>query len=94
MKTDTSSRYYSEKNIKIGNETTYDFKKMDKHLKPELVIQNKRELMFGSKGTHTVMRYHTEHRKFLIVRKGRIHVKMTPWKSNKLLHVTKDLRKL
>lgn len=90
MKTDTGSRFYSEKNIKLANETSYDFTKLDKHLKPELIIQSKRDVLFGSKGVHTVMRYHTEHRKFLVVRKGRINVKMTPWKSNKLLHVTKD----
>ncbi len=90
MKTDTSSRFYSERNYKIANETSYDFSKMDAHLKPHLTLQSKRELLFGSKGAHTVMRYHTEHRKFLAVRKGRIHVKMTPWKSNRLLHVVKD----
>lgn len=33
MKTDTSSRFYSEKNIKLANETSYDFTKLDKHLK-------------------------------------------------------------
>ena len=90
MKTDTSSRFYSEKNNKLANESSYDFTNLDKHLKPELIIQSKRDVLFGSKGVHTVMRYHTEHRKFLVVRKGRINVKMTPWKSNKLLHVTKD----
>lgn len=53
-------------------------------------MYSKRELLFGSKGAHTVMRYHSEHRKFIAVRKGRIHLKMTPWRSNKYLHVTKD----
>ena len=90
MKTDTSSRFYSERNLKIANETSYDFKKLDTHLKPHLTVHSKRELLFGSKGAHTVMRYHTEHRKFLAIRKGRVHVKMTPWRSNRLLHVKKD----
>jgi len=90
LKTDTSSRFYSERNAKITNETSFDFTKLDTHLKPALTIHSKRELLFGSKGAHTVMRYHTEHRKFLAIRKGRIHVKMTPWRSNRLLHVTKD----
>lgn len=90
MNTDTNSRFYSEKNSKLANESSFDFSSLDKHLKPELVIQSKREVLFGSKGAHTVMRYHTEHRKFMVVRKGRVNVKMTPWKSHKLLHVTKD----
>lgn len=90
MKTDTSSRFYSERNFKITDETGYDFTKLDTHLKPHLTMYSKRELLFGSKGAHTVMRYHTEHRKFLVVRKGRVHIKMTPWRSNRLLHVTKD----
>jgi len=90
MKTDTSSRFYSERNYKIANETSYDFTKLDTHLKPQFTIHSKREMLFGSNGAHTVMRYHTEHRKFLVIRKGRIHVKMTPWRSNTLLHVTKD----
>ena len=90
MKTDTSSRFYSERNFKIANETSFDFTKLDTYLKPYLTMHSKRELLFGSKGAHTVMRYHTEHRKFLAIRKGRVHVKMTPWRSNRLLHVTKD----
>ena len=90
MTTDMKSRFYSERNDKIANETSYDFNNMDDILKPNLVIHTKRELLFGSKGAHTVMRYHTEHRKFLAVRKGRIHVKMTPWRSRKYLHVLKD----
>jgi hypothetical protein len=90
MTTDTKSRFYSERNDKIANETSFDFNRIDDHLKPNLVIHTKYELMFGSKGAHTVMRYHTDHRKFLCVRKGRIHVKMTPWRSSKYLHITKD----
>jgi hypothetical protein len=90
MKTDTSARFYSEGNSKIVSEINFDFTKLDAHLKPALTIQSKRELLFGSRGAHTVMRYHTEHRKFLAIRNGRIHVKMTPWRSNRLLHITKD----
>jgi hypothetical protein len=90
MNADTSARFYSERNSKIASETSYDFTKLDTHLKPALTIQSKRELLFGSNGAHTVMRYHTEHRKFLAIRKGRIHVKMTPWRSNRFLHITKD----
>jgi len=90
MTTDMKSRFYSERNDKIAGETSYDFNDMDDILKPNLVLHSKRELLFGSKGAHTVMRYHTEHRKFMAVRKGRIHVKMTPWRSGKYLHVLKD----
>lgn len=90
MKTDTSARFYSERNSKIVSEIKYDFTKLDELLKPALTINSRCELLFGSKGAHTVMRYHTEHRKFLVIRKGRIHVKMTPWRSIRLLHLTKD----
>jgi hypothetical protein len=90
INTDTSARFYSERNSKITSEICFDFKKLDTHLKPALTIQSKREMLFGSKGAHTVMRYHTEHRKFLAIRNGRINVKMTPWRSNRLLHITKD----
>ena len=84
-KTDPKSRFYSENNPTVKNN-----KIADELLQPTFTVFSKPDLLFGSKGARTAMKYHTNSRKFVCVNTGKIQVKMTPWKSRKYLHYTHD----
>jgi hypothetical protein len=92
MNTDPHKKYYLENNSDFVEETELSthFRTLDSHLKPSLAIQTKYDLCLGSKNASTPMKYHTNDRMFLVVARGKIHVKMTPWKSSKYLHPQKD----
>ena len=91
MQTDPKSRFFSEKNEGFMEENLQ--KKMttaNEFLKPTFTVQIKYDIMFGSKNVCTPIRYHTEYRKFLCVNSGKIHVKMTPWRSHNYLYPYND----
>ena len=92
VKTDTSSKYYSNQNQSLIYETGLDkyFKQLDKYLQPMFSVFSKYDIMFGSSGTTTPLTYHTYERRFVYVNGGKISVKMTPWRSNKYMVVNKD----
>jgi hypothetical protein len=92
VKTDTSSKYYSNQNQSLIYETGLDkyFKHLDKYLQPMFSVFSKYDVMFGSSGTTTPLTYHTYERRFVYVNGGKISVKMTPWRSNKYMVVNKD----
>ena len=50
--------------------------------------------MIGSRGAYTPLRWSATPRNFVVVCQGRIHVKMTPYKSEKYLHAVSDYSKL
>ena len=87
MKTDTKSRFFSENNTELADNK---YPNVDSHLMPSMIVNSRRDLMFGSKGASTPTRYHTEYRNFICVRSGKIQVKMTPWKSRKYLFPVSD----
>ena len=88
IKTDPKSRFYSENNTDLANE--FADKNMDEFLKPDFNAHAKYDIMFGSTGSRTPVRYHTNSRVFISVKTGKIQVKMTPWKSKKYLHPIND----
>ena len=92
VKTDTSSKYYSNQNQSLIYETGLDkyFKQLDKYLQPMFSVFSKYDVMFGSAGTTTPLTYHTYERRFVYSNGGKISVKMTPWRSNKYMVVNKD----
>ena len=93
MRTDTNAHFFTENNFEFVEEGTLidtKFDILDSLFKPNFTIQKKYDVMFGSKNAGTPLRYHVDYRKFLIVMKGKITVKMTPWKSSKYLHEMKD----
>lgn len=91
METDDKSRFYSENNHNIIEDVVeHHYKTMDDFLKPKYVLQTKYDIMFGSNGAYTALKYHTHYRHFITVQTGRIAVKMTPWKSRKILKVDND----
>lgn len=67
-----------------------EFAELNAYLKPAFTIETKYDVMMGSKEASTPLRYHTNERQFLVVSSGKIHLKMTPWKSRKYLHPIMD----
>ena len=92
MKSDAKSLYFSENNSDFIEETGLDkqFQDFNYYLKPNFIIYTKYDICIGSIQTVTPLRYHTDYRKFLIVSQGKIHVKMTHFKSSKYLKLIKD----
>jgi hypothetical protein len=92
MNSDSKSAYFSENNKDFVEESgllsLWQFN--DEYLKPNFTVQTKYDIMLGSRGSITPLRYHTNFRHFLSVQTGKIHVKMTPWKSTKYLYQIKD----
>jgi len=80
-KTDPKSRFYSENNTDIPTDIT-----ADELLKPMSTLISKTDVLFGAKGARTAMKFHTNSRKFICVKSGKIQIKMTPWRSRKQLH--------
>jgi len=89
--TDDAARFFSDRNDEFVQETLDTFyRPMDDYLKPPMVVQTKYDLLFGSMGAYTPLRYHTDYRRFILVQSGKVQVKMTPWKSRKWLYPEND----
>ena len=96
LKTDTTSRYFSENNQSFIDEAgLYKiFSHLDLELKPKYSIQSKYDILLASSGVCTPFRYHTNSRKFLYVVSGSIKMKMASNKYSKYLHEIKDFENL
>jgi len=91
MDTDSKSRFYSENNDELVEDiSTTKLSVLNKYFQPTFTVNAKYDIMFGSKNAYTSMRYHTNYRQFICINSGKIHVKMTPWKSRKYLHPEND----
>ena len=92
MKTDTTGHYISENNDDLLEDSgmNHIYQTLDKHLKPDYAILSNYDYIIGSPKTCTPLRYHTNYRQFLCVNSGKIHIRMTPWKSSKYVHPIKD----
>jgi len=91
MDTDSNNRFYSENNDELVKDiSTTKTEIFNKYLQPNFIVNTKQDIMFGSKNAYTPIRYHTNYRQFLCVNSGKIHVKLTPWKSRKYLHPEND----
>ena len=91
MDTDSKSRFYSENNDELVEDiSTTKLSVLNKYFQPTFTVNTKYDIMFGSKNAYAPMRYHTNYRQFICVNSGKIHVKMTPWKSRKYLHPEND----
>ena len=92
VSTDTKSRYFTENNNDfIEDAGLIDlFYSNNDFLKPTLTLITKYDIMFGSTGLTTPLRYHTNYRHFICVNSGKVSVKMTPYKSTKYLNPIND----
>lgn len=89
---DSKGKYFSENNGDFIDETALStlFEENNLYLKPSFTVNSKYDFIIGSKNVILPLRYHTNARQFLCVNSGKIHVKMTPWKSRKYLNPIKD----
>ena len=92
ISSDTYSSYFSENNEDFIEETgiVKEYAGNDTFLKPTTCLQTKYDIMMGSKSMVTPLRYHTCYRQYICVNSGKIHIKMTPWKSKKYLYPIYD----
>lgn len=90
--TDTKSHFITEGNHEFVEDAGLysSFAEWNAYLKPNFTVETKYDIMLGSKESSTPLRYHTNERHFLVVSSGKIHLKMTPWKSRKYLHPIMD----
>jgi serine/threonine protein kinase len=83
-----SKKYYTEHNQEFIQEMS-DFKESmlesDPFLRPSCTIQSVYDVMVGTLGANTPMKYHVNTRKFMMIcgDGGKVAVKMTPWKKNR-----------
>jgi len=89
---DSTSHYYTENNSWFLEETAVidNIKEVDEYLKPTMTVASKYDYITGSDNTTTPLRYHFDYRHYYVITSGKIHVKMTPWKSCKYLRPIKD----
>ena len=92
MTTDTHARYFTENNDTFVEESGMftAFQSNDSFLKPSFTAITKYDIQTGSQNSTTPLRYHTDFRRLLCVTSGKIHVKMTPWRSSKYLYPNED----
>jgi mannose-6-phosphate isomerase-like protein (cupin superfamily) len=84
--------YISENNQQFISDSGLEkqLKIFDDLLKPNYTVHTKRDILFGTPGSSTVLQYHTHFRKFLYVVSGKIRIKMTSHKNTEHLHLIKD----
>lgn len=89
---DSRAHFITEGNLGFIEESGLysEYEELNTYLKPSLTVQTKYDILQGSEGAYTPLRYHTDERQFYIVSSGKITVKMTPWKSRKYLHPITD----
>jgi len=92
IENDKNKHFLSENNDEFLEESGLGkrLSAFDDFLKPTFTIHSQYDVVIGSPDLSTPFKYHTNFRKFLVVTSGKIHVKMTPWKSTKYMHAIKD----
>lgn len=89
---DKASHFFSEDNSEFLEESgiVKPIQDLDEWFKPVFNVHKTYDLLFGSAGSVTPLRYHTYYRQFFCVTSGSIKVKMAPWKCAKYLHPIND----
>jgi hypothetical protein len=89
---DKASTYFSENNRDFLEETGVikNLKYNDEFLRPYMVSNCNYDIMMGSAGTCTPLRYEINYRNFLLLTEGTAQIKMTPPHSAKYLYPIYD----
>jgi hypothetical protein len=100
LESDRDGEYVSESNEPFLEEVGLWklFQKWgDERFRPSYNLRKEYDVLMGSKGACTPLRYHTAYRKFIVTRGGGVFggdgnlvVKMTPWKSRKRMEWIRD----
>ena len=93
---DKKSTYFSEGNgdflVETGANKSFTYN--DEFLRPFLVSNCNYDVLMGSAGVETPLRYDINYRNYFLVTQGSIKVKMMPPKSSKYLYPVKDYENL
>jgi hypothetical protein len=91
-KSDPKGVYFTYKNQDWLEETggVEHLRIFDEFWKPPLAANSSYELWMGSAKAHTPLQYHMNDHLYLYVTKGKMSVKMTPWRSRKYFDCVKD----
>jgi hypothetical protein len=92
LKSDTHSSYFTENNHDfVEDANLYQFfHANDEFIKPPTTVITKYDIMMGSSGAYTPLRFHKDCRRFISTLSGKITIKMTPYKSSKYLSPIND----
>ena len=97
LESDTNSAFYSERNeqsIVQSESWTQWFETFDAFLKPDFTISRKYDLLYGSRKTQTITKFHHESHNYLYLppesNSQPIRLKMTPWKYNLHFDIVED----
>jgi hypothetical protein len=103
-KSDPKGHFYSRKNQEWLEATSTaatstaatstaggsNHREVDEWVRPPLTVHSRYELLKGSEGAHTPLAYHMDDRQYFFVTKGKISVRMTPWRSGRYLNPVAD----
>ena len=92
LKGDNETKYISEKNGEFIKEVGLDkqFKMNDEFIKPYLSSSSEYDILSGSNGSYTPLRYNLNYRNYYYVTEGSVSIKLTPPNSGKYLTKEKD----
>ena len=92
LKHDTVEKFISENNQEFLEETSLikSFKTNDEFFRPSMLAKHNYDIIMGSKGSSTPLRYNNNYRTYFMVMKGSVKIKLTPPKSNKYIHPIND----
>jgi len=92
LKSDPRSHLILDDNADFIEDCSHltDYRALDTYLKPPMSVRTKYDFCMGSEKSYTPLKYHNHSRHYCIVSQGKIHVKMTPWKSSKYMNATHD----
>lgn len=96
FKEDKNSTYYSEGNSDFLGETgaQKNMSYNDEFLRPFLVSNCNYDILMGSAGVETPLRYEINYRNYFLVTQGSLKVKLVPPKSGRYLYPVKDYEHL
>ena len=89
---DKDKKFISEGNHEFLEETSLikEFKSNDEFFRPDLLARASYDIVMGSQGSVTPLRYENSYRNYFMALNGPVKVKLTPPKSGKYLHPVKD----
>jgi len=92
LSSDTKAQYFIEGNQSFLEESGLEHlaQTMDPYLKPPLSAYTKHDILLGSPGATTPLRYRLETHQYLATTSGKIRVKLCPPKYTKFLPLVKD----
>lgn len=93
--TDSKKHFITENNADFIDDcgSMYEtFENLDEYFKDYFVVKKAYDILMGSAGAATPLRFHKNSRQFYVVTEGKIRVKMTPHKNARHLHSFIDYR--